>query len=304
MIKIKRIQKIQSIENLIKPQYNIIFYGDTIDDRTQYIKSYILKNPDPVLLFKLKWDNKNKKIIENNSTITIDEFQNKISEIGISKAMVDSTSLDFPEIVYILSALKNKKNIEIDFIYAEPDDYKQKTSTSPEETDFELSSSQSIFSGLPKFFISNSSLRVSIIAPLGFEPMRLGQLLNTDEGANYESINGLFGIPAYKPGWENRSIKSHLRHFKKDISSAISLYPSSNPYEIYKNLSKIKDAYQRVILAPLGTKPSTIALALFLVNNFDQNSRKENVSAVYDFPQKVSKRTNGIGKIYIYNLYT
>ncbi|NLQ18014.1 hypothetical protein HGG82_10285 [Marinomonas sp. M1K-6] len=150
----------------------------------------------------------------------------------------------------------------------------------------------------------NLDEKAAIVAPLGFEPMRLGQLLNSDDGREYSSITGLIAIPAYKVGWENRSIKSNLRHFKKTHQCSLSLCSSLNPYALYQKIDELWDAYEKIILAPLGTKPSTIAISLFLINNFKKNTRKKNISAVYDFPVKSIDRSLGIGKIHLYSMYS
>ncbi len=299
MISIQRIKIAASVQDLQFSNYQLIFHGSAIDERTEAVLEEIsLVNPD--LCHQVKWNNHEKKILLDDKHYSLSDFRQAFDLIDIANVLVDSTSLDFPELVYIFQ-LFSEKELNIDVIYLEPQDYLKKHSDVG-EYNFDLTSKQQNFTGLPEFSSPTGNDSVSLVAPLGFEPMRLGQLLNSDEGKKYKSINGMIAIPAYKPGWENRSIKSNLRHFSSTLSSELLLYPSTNPYQIYKQIQDIANAFPQLLLAPLGTKPSTIAIALYIVNQFPSNNRRSYVSAVYDFPEKTSGRTSGIGKIYVYKL--
>ncbi|MBL4297890.1 hypothetical protein H8F06_21665 [Vibrio fluvialis] len=300
MIDIRIIKVLETLEHLDIHSYQLIFHGEIIDERTSFVVEKISSLRNDVC-HKVKWDNISKKMIHDEHSLSLPDFRSRFENFDLSKILLDSTSLDFPELVYILDLFKNK-NIDIDVVYLEPSEYLKKHSDIG-EYNFDLTCKQQNFSGLPEFSVHTGNHSVSLVAPLGFEPMRLGQLINSDEGKTYDSISGMVAIPAYKPGWENRSIKSNLRHFSNTLSPELLLYPSANPYQIYKQMDSIAHAFPQLLLAPLGTKPSTLAIALYMVNNFPNNTRKSYVSAVYDFPEKTSGRTKGIGKVYLYKLY-
>ncbi|TKG17881.1 hypothetical protein [Vibrio lentus] len=299
MIDIQRIKVAESIQELEFVNYQLIFHGNVIDERTQAVFDAI-SSVSTDIRYLVKWDNEKKQMLVNGNYFSLSDFRQKFNPLNASDIMVDSTSLDFPELVYIFQ-LFDEKFVSIDVVYLEPGDYLKKHSDIG-EYNFDLTSKQQNFTGLPEFSVHTGNHRVSLVAPLGFEPMRLGQLINSDEGKTYESISGMVAIPAYKPGWENRSIKSNLRHFSNTLSPELLLYPSANPYQIYKQICDISNAFPQLLLAPLGTKPSTVAIALYIVNQFSFNTRRSYVSAVYDFPEKTSGRTKGIGKIYVYKL--
>lgn len=299
MIDIQRINITESITDLEFTSYQLIFHGSVIDERTKAVSDSISCVSSDTR-HQVKWDNEKKQMLMDGNFLSLSDFRRRFNSLNVNDIMVDSTSLDFPELIYILQLFIDR-SVNIDVVYLEPEDYLKKHSEIG-EYNFDLTSKQQNFTGLPEFSVHTGNNRVSLVAPLGFEPMRLGQLINSDEGKTYESISGMVAIPAYKPGWENRSIKSNLRHFSNTLSPELLLYPSTNPYQIYKQMCDIFNAFPQLLLAPLGTKPSTVAIALFIVNHFPSNTRKSYVSAIYDFPEKASDRTKGIGKVYVYKL--
>lgn len=296
MISVKRIFAFDAFEPIELSSYDLVFHGDTVDERTKIISSKIAKQCTPAASHTIKWSQDTQSIEIEGVSFSSAEIKNKFSSASPVSILFDATSLDFPELVYLFDCFKG---YDIDILYLEPAEYLKKQSDIG-EYNFDLTSKQSRFTGLRNFTVHTGGTAVSLVAPLGFEPMRLGQLLNTDESKQYHSISGMVGVPAYKPGWENRSIKSNLRHFVSSQSPELLIYPSTNLYQIYKQIEDISAAYPKLLLAPLGTKPSTVAIAMFIVNKFSSNSRHNFVGAVYDFPIKTSGRSKGIGKAYIY----
>ena len=173
-----------------------------------------------------------------------------------------------------------------------------------EAEDFSLSEGRNSFGALPMYSapqdISGTTQPV-LLAPLGFEGSRLGQMLEQDDGATFSEMIGLIGAPALKPGWENRSIYSHLRYFS-NVNTRLEYYSCRNPYQTLELLESIRFEADKLILAALGTKPSSLACAIFLINNFRKNTRLKMISAIYDFPVASYKRTVGVGKANLYRL--
>ncbi|MNM89863.1 hypothetical protein D3C81_1021050 [compost metagenome] len=136
---------------------------------------------------------------------------------------------------------------------------------------------------------------------LGFENSRLGQILESDDGATFGKLFAFVAVPAYQAGWENNSLRKHLSYFEQP-KTELMLYPGNNPYEVLKKLEKIYSAYTNVVIAAIGTKPSTLASALFLVNKIEMNTLKQQVGAIHDYPIKSKGRSSGIGCISAYIL--
>ncbi|MGI1986323.1 hypothetical protein [Shewanella glacialipiscicola] len=302
MIIFSKVYSHESISSLPDFSPEIFYIGNAIDDRTsEIVKHAKLKSTSNVKA--VKYDNLTIELIIDNIRISLRDINEYFRINNFKKIVIDSTSLDFPEILYILHGINlSLIACEIIIIYIEPCDYISRNSDIKEEEDFPLSENTQNFSALPLFSINNNVQDKSVlIATLGFESSRLGQVLGEDDGACYSELQAMLGLPAYKPGWENRSLNKHLNYFSR-IETSLTPYPACNPYEMSKKLTDFYETHSKIVVTSLGTKPSVIGICLFLVNNISHNTRKKQIGAVFDFPTKSKDRTNGIGKIYTYHL--
>ena len=148
---------------------------------------------------------------------------------------------------------------------------------------------------------SNTPTETILTSFLGFENSRLGQVLENDDSASFKKMTAFVSVPAYYAGWENTSLKKHLKYFKQ-INSELKLYPSSNPYAVNELLEELFEHHEKMVITSLGTKPAAIGISIFLINNIRNNSENKFVGTVYDFPIKKNGRSNGLGLIHMYQL--
>ncbi|WP_337049667.1 hypothetical protein [Serratia fonticola] len=301
MIKLNRMKKIDNLEVFNNNEFDVFFFGKVIDERTEYVLKVIKKpqhrsisfSKDELVMFV---NGKEKSLIQ---FITDDEFK------SYSRVIIDSTSLDFPELLYTLYALNQvEKDIEITLIYVEPSSYTRKDSILEEDDEYSLSEGVSNFSALPIFSINNRQNNKNnniLLSFLGFENSMLGQILESDDGATFGKLFAFVAVPAYQAGWENNSLRKHLSYFEQP-KTELMLYPGNNPYEVLKRLEKIYNAYANIVIAAIGTKPSTLASALFLVNKIGKNTIEQQIGAIHDYPIKSRGRSSGIGCISAYIL--
>lgn len=301
MIKLNRMKKIDNLEVFNNNEFDVFFFGKVIDERTEYVLKVIKKpqhrsisfSKDELVMFV---NGKEKSLIQ---FITDDEFK------SYSRVIIDSTSLDFPELLYTLYALNQvEQDIEITLIYVEPSSYTRKDSILEEDDEYSLSEGVSNFSALPIFSINNRQNNKNnniLLSFLGFENSRLGQILESDDGATFGKLFAFVAVPAYQAGWENNSLRKHLSYFEQP-KTELMLYPGNNPYEVLKRLEKIYNAYANIVIAAIGTKPSTLASALFLVNKIGKNTIEQQIGAIHDYPIKSRGRSSGIGCISAYIL--
>ncbi|MBB1342533.1 hypothetical protein H5158_12900 [Pseudoalteromonas sp. SR45-6] len=309
MVTIKKIKQLNSIADYFQQDkvYNLIFKGSPIDDRTTQIadeiekhsnKSKVLEVSIAIDKYSLSIGNKDIRLLE------LGTFLNSlISNCESPAILIEATSLDFSEILYLIDALSKQQNVtEIAISYIEPDEYSDSPSHIKETSEFLLSESNQKFVGLPLFALnSQEQMKSHLVAILGFENHRLGQALEEDDGASFSNMHAMIGIPAFNPGWENRSILRHLDHFES-IKTRLHSYPATNPYELNKVLEALHKGYDRMVIASMGTKPAALAAAIFLINNVPKNTRQKQVGAIYDFPKKKQGRSVGIGEIYEYQI--
>jgi hypothetical protein len=304
MVVFKRIRQLTELSSFFKESYDAIFIGAAIDDRTRAILNEIKIRSEKTPVYQISIDiesygfyiNGVKKSLRSLLTL-FGDFKWLKDE---SKVLIESTSLDFSEILYVLQGIRAQNvNLSVYFSYLEPKDYKNRKSHLKEKEEFLLSDSRRKFLGLPGFSTNHQEgSSPYLLALLGFEGQRLGQVLEEDDKAIFKNMVALVGLPAFKPGWENRSLHRHIEHFSD--GTKIHPYPSTNPYQLTKILNDFFSAYKQIVITSMGTKPAAIACAVFLINNVSQNTRHKNVGAIYDFPKKSKERSIGVGEMYMY----
>lgn len=300
MITIDKIKKENNIESISDNTYDGFFFGASLDDRTTTVESSVLIHPR----FNVFYDKEKYSIVINGSHHKIFQLHEFFIEREFKKILIDATSLGFPEILYLLNAVNHSGlQPEIIVLYVEPEQY-NKSKNSIADSEFILSDNRHSFASLPAFSIDNQSSNDSkavLVTFLGFENSRLGQIIENDDGANYKKLLAHISLPAYKAGWENISIRKHIRYFEY-IDSNLIIHPGSNPYAVNELLSELTYSYSKLVITPLGTKPTALGVCIFLINNYHKNSIDKQIGAIYDFPEKSKKRTVGLGVIYTYKL--
>lgn len=301
MIEINKIRIESSLKAIHLDKYDAFFYGNDLDERTELA----IKNISIEPRHKIFFDRENYNFNIDNDVYSLFDVHSFLQEKDYKYVLIDSTSLDFPEILYILFAIdKCARKINSTILYIEPEEYTNTLDDNQEE-DYRLSDRMHPFSSLPIFAVNtqNAADRQTVLTSfLGFENSRLGQVLVNDDGASYRKLMACISVPAYNSGWENTSLKKHLRYFEY-INSELKLYPGSNPYAVCELLDELHSEHNKLIITSLGTKPTAIGISIFLINNIRKNTIDKYVGAIYDFPVKSKGRSKGIGAIHTYEIY-
>lgn len=304
--KFKNIKIFDTCSSLPILSNTICFHGNPLDERGDYAISLNIDNK----LINFKYDDENFNIIINGETFDVDEYENEFLTITESSIIIEATTLSVIDILFILKAIKTISSIvDIQILYIEPKEYNFKNSSILEYDDFELSSKFKEFPPVPGFTILTQPYdevdeereNTELIAFLGFERTRLGQIFTSDDGATYTKFTPVIPLPGFSPGWENRTISSHLKFFSsKYVFNKLEYVSANNPYHAYKILLNFSKTRNKFRIAPIGTKPNAIGCAIFLLNNDTNNGINSGI--LFDFPTKIKKRSNGVGKINIYML--
>lgn len=282
-------------EEEIVQRYDIAYVDSgVIDDRTNWASDYLSKV------------SKCKHVVHFDyptAILSIDDVNILVSgQIDFQlnpnlKILVDSTSLAFPEILYLFTIF-NQLKIPFDVLYVQPENYDD----TPKYDNEDLSSTRLSEDGmlgpklLPRYVIP--SRKAHLLALLGFEGHRLASLYES-EVLNVSSYGGLIGIPGFKPGWENKTIYNNMQQIDKVGIKDIDISGANDPIYTYAIIKNKYEAYRYsktpLFLAPLGTKPTSIAVANFAVNN------PANLALVYDFVQKKQGRSTGAGSVHLWS---
>lgn len=214
------------------------------------------------------------------------------------RILVDATSLALPELIYLFMIFRTNKK-EFDVIYAQPNHYSgsRKEGVDSIKT-FELSDDGFGIQQLPPFvgLTENSTMMIF----LGFEGHRVGALLQTEELNTFDATC-LLGIPAYKLGWEKLTLANNYKQLeilRSNKNASFEFAGANDPLKVYELIEQNYDAQQyenkRLCLAPLGTKPATLAVAQFAANY-------EKTIILYDFVQKKERRSLGTDLVHFWS---
>jgi hypothetical protein len=296
-----------TVDEIAHSNSDYVFVGASIDDRSALVIDK-LQNSVFKKLVKIKFDAEDMSFDVDGKIIKFMMFSQEMDSLTdnelVSSITLDATSLGVVEILYILRWFKRKvNNADINILYAEPAEYPSKLKFSNEfgKHQFNLSNSSIGYKSLPGFTkTAPSSEKIHVIALLGFERVRLGQLIQNDEGAYIDSITPIFGVPGFKPSYDKHSafqnINILLEKGRKPMFSS-----ANNPYDTFKVLNLLKQSMpdEVINIAPIGTKPMAIGACIFLLNNLNKN-----IGILYDHPNKTSGRTKGISNVHRYTLST
>lgn len=217
--------------------------------------------------------------------------------------LLDATTLDVPELLLLTRAFSSTRHIG--YLYVEPEKYRKRLSAGPDSHGFSLSSGYRPFAPIPGFTPELSAQRQGrLLAFVGFESTRLSRVLSPDEVGYVKSWSVAFGVPPFQASWEmhalvqNAEVLNDARQGSEN-SQDVFFVGANDPLAAYNLIGEvcrsIDPKSERLILAPLGTKPASISVALFAAMN-------QNVRVTFDFPHRLAERTEGVGKAHHYGV--
>jgi hypothetical protein len=204
--------------------------------------------------------------------------------------VLDITSLQHCATMFLVSLLYDLHVGELFGVYAEPAQYQMETAT-----EFRLSASFLGNQTVPGYARPNRNER-SVVAFLGFEGERLNRIL--EEREHIKHLVPVLGVPSYRPGWNLNSLASAGRVVTS--YDALKDLRSCPAFSVHEAIALLEDLAQDepVLIAPLGTRPHTLATAIFA------SQVKKRASIAYDHPVEHVARSVGIGETHVYHLST
>jgi hypothetical protein len=206
----------------------------------------------------------------------------------LRSVVVDITSLQHSAIMYIVRVLFRLVPGELFGVYAEPAQYQM---SSPTEYDLSIS-----FLGnqpVPGFARIARPEERSMVAFLGFEGERLSRILEDRE--HITRVIPVFGVPSYRPGWNLQSLASASRvALSFDAMQYLRSCPAFSVHEAIMLLEDVARTERGAVIAPLGTRPHTLATAIF--------AARTETSIAYDHPLEHPHRSIGTGALHVYHL--
>ncbi len=274
-----------------------ITHDSYLDERSQAACNYA-KNAS-ANHFSLSYATLEKKLKIDTVEIKSTQLQNRL--INCQSLLIEATSLHCPEILHILrSAVKNKIK-QISFLYLEPMNYRRSIEGSLTACrNFDLSIN-SRFQSIHGFMTNIADLEPGqAFFFLGFEKARLGQAFEQEEPLQQWESQAIIGVPAFESAWENDTISNNIGYLsskKFDIQYCAASSVEA-AYNLLSDLANDDKVQKSIIVAPLGTKPHTIAASLFAT----EYSEHDRATLIYDHPVHQRDRTSFIRCWHIYDV--
>jgi len=281
-----------------KSEFSLGISGCAIDDRTRYSIEIVKRESANSLTIEYRKDTLDLAI--GDDSIECHELASYLTKLELKSVIIDSTSLDIPELALILKSLHLHKGLKILILYIEPAEYSTGAKKMLDHEEFSLSDEISGFegTGIPTISMPvESELGRRFIFFVGFEGGRLQNAIETYDIATDEA-RIYFGLPAFKPGWEVKSIRRNLQALHdQSFSTRIGYCSASSCTDALKSIYKVKSNDMETInyLVPLGTKPNSLA-AILMMLEFPETTR-----LLYDQPDKRSERSRGVGRRHYYH---
>lgn len=281
---------------------SVYLSGHSVEDRSRHSQSWQSLRNDLNYVDVLREESERIEVsgaiscqIPLRSNAKLKEFWDSVPT-GI--VYLDITGLKHSTWASLLRGYSSTPGRSLRVVYVEPSDYRMSPRPTQNEI-YDLSDKIEGIKPLPGFARFRRSSGVTVFAPLlGFEGARLLYLLNQLEPPG-QFIFPIIGVPGFRleypfeTYWANRTALRESQAWKKVL-----LAPANCPFATLGVLEQLLDRHSSstITLAPIGTKPQALAAIVCALRNPDR------VEIVYDHPVRKAKRTEGLGRLHIYEV--
>jgi hypothetical protein len=289
-----------SIAELSGMRWDIALVGSAVDERGRAAIDFAKSHSTSTMVLEYQADSF--RIAVDGRYFEADELSNGLPNLGSAAFLLESTTLGFVEVFLTCRDLVRAGSKEFHLSYVEPEEYK-----TPRRREvlyrraFELSSEVPGYRAIPGAAVILTDRRPQHgVFFLGFEERRLDVALEDFQTIKPSNCSVVFGVPAYKPGWEVHAFANNVRVLEaKRLSGGVHFCGAENPAGAYEILREIKTGLEndsRMVVAPIGTKPNGIGAALFAALHSD-------VGLLYDHPKKSPGRSEQISRWHVYHIH-
>jgi hypothetical protein len=286
----------QEVNSTLK--WTSCFHGESLDHRGDTSVNFLKENSKNV--YKIIYTPSEFTVQINEEIIQKDDLDDFFEKMTWESVVIDSTTVGFVELLLIAKyAISKCPTFEI--LYLQPEHYKKKdSSTILRSREFDITSETPGYQAIPGFSTllqNDDSNHFVFIA--GYEPIRLDRAFEDYQMITSENCDIVFGLPAYKPGWENNAFANNISVLtNRRIVGEVKYCGALNPLAVYSLLHEIRkslDHNTNLVISPIGPKPLGIGAALFIAT-------RSGVSVLYDHPINKEARTEKIAKWIFYKI--
>jgi hypothetical protein len=279
--------------------YDYFFSGFDDCDRTKTIFSKI--NAKQKIWIEFPHYNLKLSSVENVykcSSYKEDEaFIKLIEQIKIdsnTKICIDITGFIRPHLVFFVTALYRLGLKKIDFLYSEPQHYKN-----AEETTFSgFIEDVRLIEGCTSLINNPNTDNDLLIITAGYDDKLIAKV--SQYKSKIKNKYYILGFPSLQPDMYQESILK-MYNAKDSIGKIISRFsPANDPFVTAQTIQDIienSDSYSNIYLSPLSTKPQALGITLYYLWNFMDKP----INIVFPFSKVYNVKTAiGIKKTWKY----
>lgn len=198
--------RFNNVKEISLPENYILFHGTSLDDRGENALS-LDKSNTPTKI-KISYCHETMRLEVGDENINADNCDPLITKYINSPIVFEATTLGLAELYCAMRSVINLGVKQFDILYGEPFNYTQER---PGGDSFALSNKLVGYKPIPNAVVDLSSDNVEAgVFFLGYEPARFERALEEYQMITSKEIKVVFGVPAFKPGWELNSFIPHL----------------------------------------------------------------------------------------------
>ncbi len=275
------------------------FHGEILDDRGRASVQELGEKASQ--LIELTYDPETIQIRIAGNRVNADSLHETLHPMLNGPVVLEATTLGFVEILLCCRALHELGIAAFDLVYVEPERYRRpRRQHLLHRRDFELSSDVPGYRAIPgnAMLLGDRTPQKGIFL-LGYEEARLRRAFEDLQMIRPSKSAVMFGVPAFTPGWEMDAIANNISIIREqNIRGGVHFCGAENPAAVIEILSDIHAALgqnERLFIAPIGTKPHGIGVALFVAQH-------RNVGIIYDHPRRTEGRSVEIARWHLFSI--
>ena len=233
--------------------------------------------------------------IRLRSTLAISRF---LEAVEYSAVYLDITGLPHHIWAPLLKGIRSRAESAF-CVYVEPGDYRF-SATPTEATIFDLSEKIEGIGPLPGFasFPPVDDDDRLFVPLLGFEGPRFAFMLENIQPKR-RNIFPIVGVPGFRPEYPFYTFVGNRNKLGETKAWQNVRFATANcPFSLYYVLDELsrKSPSQRMIVAPIGTKPHALGAILYYLDH------ARTTEVLYDHPVRKRERTVGTSRVCLYDL--
>ncbi len=279
--------------------WQVVLHGDALDDRGTTVLRELTSKVGSTA--QLRYFPDSLEVLVDTTAVSADELPNALRPLMSGRVLLEATTLGLAEIVLCCKALRALGQNAFDIVYVEPGNY-----TRPDRPgllqrrDFELSSEVPGYRAIPgSALILRDRKPIRSVFFLGYEEARLRRAFEELQMLSASKTSVTLGVPAFKAGWEMDAMANNIPVIREqNIRGGVHFCGAENPFAVFELLSEVYQGLEngeRLVLAPIGTKPHGIGAALFA-------AMRNDVGIIYDHPQRTRNRSSSVGHWHLFTV--